>query len=466
MMVSSSRIVREPERQVNRPLRSGGAITHRKVPMVRKNHVVIFLLAAVSVGLTTTGCDEDKTRGPAARVSVTVRDTGEPLAGIKILAVDPGTNTPLAGPLISDQNGEANFGIAPQDHLRFLVFGGLDWRVHSQTDWYGWRSSVNATAGPTALEPIGDGVARIVMRRGPIEDGLPSLAGRIVDAETGAPLSQAVIGTRPFLTAYNSDTDPGADVTGAAGTFAVHEIVFAQNPETGTVIQLQPLFVSKVGYRTIDWVYPRPLGMTGVNLIDLEIRLTPLSPSDNGRLTGRVLQDGAPAPGVLIGLGGTAADKNGVGFLGFTAVSDSAGHYEFSGLPTGRVVLHPGFPLADQFVPLSLTQTPIYDIGADQTTTALDLIVVTEIVPEIGNDTTFRRTEDDLRLIWSPVPGATSYTIWVNNVQTETTAGNRYEIPVPETAASGWYSWWVLAQADDERVLGQMQRSARFQIVD
>jgi hypothetical protein len=251
--------------------------------MVPKIRAAFFVLVTLLVGLTTSGCDDDKTKakGPTARVSVTARDTGEPLAGIKILAVDPNTNTPLAGPLFSDENGEASFGLLPREPLRFLVFGGLDWLVHSQEDWSGWQSPGSATAGPTALEPITDGVARIVMRRGPPEDGLPRLSGRIVDAVTGAPLPQVVIGTRPFLTAYNSDTDPGADVTGVDGTFAVHEIIFARNLETGTLFQLQPLFVSKAGYRTIDWYYPNPLGVSGLNIIDLEIRLTPLSATDN-----------------------------------------------------------------------------------------------------------------------------------------------------------------------------------------
>jgi len=436
--------------------------------MVPKIRVAFFVLVTLLVGLTTSGCDDDKTnaKGPTARVSVTARDTGQPLAGIKILAVDPNTNTPMAGPLLTDENGEANFGLSPRDPLRFLVFGGLNWLVHSQEDWYGWPSPGSATTGPTALEPVTDGIARIVMRRGSIGEGLPRISGRIVDAVTGAPLPQAVIGTRPFLTAYNSDTDPGADVTGVDGTFTVHEIIFTLDPDNGTAIQLQPLFVSKAGYRTIDWIYQAPPRDSHLNIIDQEIRLTPLSAADNGRLTGRVLQEGAPAPGVLIGLGGTAADKNGVGFLGFTAVTDTQGQYEFGGLPTGRVVLHPGFLLADRFVPLSLTPTPTYDISADQTTTALDLTVVTEIVPEIGNDAAFRRTEEDLRLLWSSVPGATSYSVRINGVEIATTTGNLYELPVPETAAAGWYSWWVQAQADNDRIVGQMQRSARFQIID
>ncbi len=44
-------------------------------------------------------------------------------------------------PLLSDENGEADFGLAPQNHLRFLVFGGVEWLAHSQEDWYGWQSA-------------------------------------------------------------------------------------------------------------------------------------------------------------------------------------------------------------------------------------------------------------------------------------------------------------------------------------
>ncbi len=117
-------------------------------------------------------------------------------------------------------------------------------------------------------------------------------------------------------------------------------------------------------------------------------------------------------------------------------------------------------------MPLYSAPTQTYEISADQTTTAVDLQVVTEIVPTIDNDTSFQRSVDLVRLAWSPVVGATTYGVWINGDEITTTTENLLEFPVPEAVVSGWHEWWIAARADDERLLGQMQRSGRFRVVD
>jgi len=406
------------------------------------------------------GCGQESTppQLPTAAVIVTDLATGNPVAGVKILAMDAATNTPVAGPRLTNEAGEIDFGLLPDFDMRYLVFSGLSWQVHSQQDWAVWKLESDKT--PPLHMP--GARTRIVLRRATGQDGLPRIAGRVVDALTGAPLHQVIIGTTPYLTAYNGASDPGADVTDATGRFAVHEIIFAVHPESGNLTQLEMLFLSRAGYRPRTWVYKHTPGNTNLDISGVQIGLTPLSATDTGVLTGRILDEGGPRPGVLVGIGGRATDKSGTGLPGWTAVTDSEGRYQFNGLPAGEYVVHPGFQMFDGVLFLSQPGARPRTVANEQTTVVPDLVVLDEIVPFVADNATFQRSAAVIRLDWTPVNGATAYTVVINGTEIAQPGDHYLNWPIPPVMAAGWHYWGVIAKSDDERVLGATQRESWF----
>lgn len=425
------------------------------------------LLGCCLVLLVVNGCGKDdavRPPAPQAGAVVTALATGEPVAGVKTLLVDELSNAPLAGPLLTDAEGRVTFDVRATVGLRVLVFGGLDWRVHSQDDWFGWPPDGGKIENGAA-KVIADGIAHIVLRAATGQDGLPRIEGLIVDAVTGLPLSQAVVATTPFLNAYRGNSDPGADVTGDDGAFVAQEILFALNVETGDVTMVEQLFVTRVGYRPRTWRYIARPGDQTIDIRGVEIPLTPLAAEDTGVLTGRILKvDGLPAPAVLVGLGGAADAKSGVGVMGQMALSDNDGYYTFSNLPAGRYVVDPGFRPYDGSVADVLS--PILDVAADQVATMEDLTVLTEIIPVGGADRVFSRAADELILRWSPVAEAATYTVVIDGVIVGQPAGTDAAFPIPANVPTGLHSWWIRATAADDTILGEMQETAWFRLTD
>jgi len=285
------------------------------------------------------GCSEDPVETPDENVGVVVRDenTGEPVAGIKVIPMDATSNVALASAQVTGEDGRLVFAVGISSSLRFIVIGGLSWQVHWQEDWHGWPSDRD------------DNTAEIRLRPARPENGLPRIAGQVVDAVSGEPLDQAFVSTTPYLTAYSGGYDPGADVTLPDGSFTVHEIAFAQHPVTLNLFQVDLIFVGCAGYRTRTWIYQHAPGDENLDIEGAEIALTPLSEADNGVLTGRALYLGDPVAGLDIGLSRVNNGKNGVGAPGYVAQTDANGNFGFNDLAAGDYLLHPGFRLFDGY---------------------------------------------------------------------------------------------------------------------
>ncbi len=414
--------------------------------------------------LLLVGCDGDpmkiQVNDAPAEVVVTALETGEPVAGVKIVAVATADNLPVAGPFVTDTAGRIVFGLPPWKISGYLFFGGLDWQLHNQ--YPPTLKTAAAKTSPPEYNPL----TRMVVRRSPPADGLPRIAGTVVDAVTGEPLHQAFIGTTPHLTAYNGRSDPGADVTGTDGAFRVQEIVFALHPETGNLTQVDLMFISRQGYRPRSWVYHHANGDNNLDISGVRIPLTPLSAADTGVLTGRIMIDGAPRSQVWVGLGGFATDKNGVGLPGQTALTDTAGIFRFTGLATGTYVVDPGFMLQDRFVFPNQAQPQAYDVTSGQTTTAADLDIVWEIKTEYGAQTTFRIGAGTALLDWTPVRGAVEYAVYVERAAPVRTSEARLEWTISPTTVPGWYRWTVIAESDTGKLLGSMQKEVWMQLVE
>jgi len=398
-----------------------------------------------------TGCSDDPVQPPPPTASVVVTDlaSGHAVSGVKIVAMNKTGNTVLAGPRITDISGRIDFGIAPGPNVRYLVLAGLDWVVHSQEDWAATHTSTE-----------------IVLRRIPTGDGLPRIAGKVVDAITGEPLDQVFIGIAPQLLAYSGNTDPRTDVTGPDGTFLVQEIAFATHPVTGNLIQVNRLFVSRAGYRPRRWVYQHANGDHTVDITGAEIVLTALTDSDTGVLAGRILRNGLPVEAVPVGLGGFGQTKTGFGIPGQVTRTDINGRYCFTDLASGVYVVHPGFGLRDGYYFPDQERPPFFVVLADETTSAGDQAILWEIVPQSGDNATVSRDEGSVMFGWGPVPSAFEYVIIVNGAVIQHSTENHFNWEFPTDLPAGWYPWRVLAEDQNHNALGAMQKTSFWQLVD
>lgn len=420
-----------------------------------------FLL--VLAGLLFSGCDDDPSKiivPPMAEVIVTDLETGESVAGVKVMAVNQYRNTPIAGPFNTNDAGQIFFDVPPGAVTGYVVFGGLEWRLHSQDTLFAKARLTEKTP------PVEAHLTRIVVRRTTPADGLPRIAGTVVDANTGTALNQAIVSTVPDLAAYNYAADSGSDVTTTNGSFVVQEIAFAANPETGNLIQLEWLFISRVGYQPRRWKYEPANGDNNLDISGVEIALTPLSDTDTGRLTGRLLLDGEPVNNVWVGLGGYTTAKSGMGVLGQTAQTDVDGIYEFTGLAPGTYVVDPGFILYDQVVYSKRPPQPVFDVSSGQTTTATDLKVYHEIIPFEGRDETFSISTTRALFSWTPVPNIFEYQVYIEGEEMVRTTATTLIWTIPPGTTPGWRRWRVNGVNEDGITLAYMQKTPSFQLVE
>ena len=384
--------------------------------------------------------------------------TNERITGVKFVAMDSQSNTVLAGPMITNENGEIDFGIDALPNIYYLAFSGLQWQVHEQATF--------SKAEKNSPLPLWAAPRRIIMRPTPALDGLPRIAGRVVDAVTGEPLDHVFIGNTILPTAYENRFDPADDVTATDGIFVSHEISVGANPVTGNLTQIDVLVISRAGYRPRTWVYEWANGDNNLDVTGAEIALTPLDENENGVLTGTVHRQGVPAIGVQVGIGGIQPNKSGVGLPGQVAVTDTEGRYTFSGLAAGRYTVHPGFRLHDGvYLPNQIGWTSV-DVANDQTREAPELVVLWEIDPALGADPTFSRAQGFLELTWSRVANATSYTLSINGTEFAEVADSYFRGPITGEMPDGWHFWRVEARSETGDVLGMMQREAWFQLVE
>ncbi|MBK7769144.1 MAG: hypothetical protein IPI48_01050 [bacterium] len=445
-------------------------------------------LMAALLCLTASGCGDDPRPGADfILVTLEAESTGLPVPGVKVLLMDASTNLPVAGPVVSDGAGVCVLEATGAGYLRLFVCGGALWDVHSQPDWYsplrtnpGQSTgdlrglSAPASIASTQLSPTSHPTATlaraventVVLRLRGSPGGLPRFSGTVVDSETGLPLAQAFVSLSPWTTGYGGGAAVSDDVTGPDGAFAVHDIPVAMIGDTGVGFQVLPLIVSRAGYHTAHFVHTPPSGIDHPEVSGLVVELTPLGAADNGALTGRVLRAGVPVAGLVVGLGSvSSAAKGAVGIAGRAALTGADGRFDFSGLPAGAYVVHPGFLVGDGA--WFGGGAPAVDLAPGGAGDAGDLVVLHEIAPACGNPhvawpdsmVTFR---------WTPVPGAARYGWFLDGdllaesaVESVTVNLNALE---PDLAP-GLHAWQASAVDAADQAVGVMQNDAWFRRV-
>ena len=435
-----------------------------------------YLLTAIICGFVLlAGCSDDKetiTVDPDLVLVVDEAD-GSPVAGIKVVVMDPRSNLPVAGPVVSGTDGICNFGTLPEGDHRLLVFGGVGYQVHAQVDMYFRTSGPADTSVQPLLSPVG--VARIpparvveTLVRKVAPDSLPRIAGQVVDAGSGDPLSRVFVSLSPYLTGYQGATSASDDITGQDGHFSVSQIIFAKDPYTGNLIQVSPLRITRQGYRPVIWSYYPPHGSDNVDICGVTITMTPVDDDDNGSISGRLMRDGLPAAGVAVGLGVVdlpVMEKAGAGLPGWAAVTDQDGRYIIGGLPAGTYILRPGFPLNDgAFFPDQPGNVP-QEVGQSQAIDAGDLNVLHEIEPLFPSHG-LALVAPPTTLHWTEVPGTTSYEVRFNRGILPPTDTNSIELPESLVITPGLHYWYVLAAKGTGQLIGASQVQAVFRLLE
>ncbi|MBK6734963.1 MAG: carboxypeptidase regulatory-like domain-containing protein [bacterium] len=286
----------------------------------------------------------------------------------------------------------------------------------------------------------------------------------MVDSETGLPLAQAFVSLSPWTTGYGGGAAVSDDVTGADGAFAVHDIPVAMIGDTGVGFQVLPLIVSRAGYHTARFVHTPPSGIDHPEVSGLVIELSPLGAADNGTLTGRVLRAGVPVAGLVVGLGSVpSAAKGAVGIAGRAALTGADGRFDFSGLPAGAYVVHPGFLVGDGA--WFGGGAPAVDLAPGGAGDAGDLVVLHEIAPACGNPQFVAWPDSMVTFRWTPVPGAARYGWFLDGDLLAESAVESVTVNLSALApglAPGLHAWQASAVDAADQAVGVMQNDAWF----
>jgi len=383
--------------------------------------------------------------------------------------MDPASNLPIAGPRVSAFDGLCNFGTFKAGGWKLLVFGGVEYRAHDVSGFQSKDMAAGDGFGPAFLTgPDKTPPVRIfqVQVRKVAPDSLPRISGVVVDAETGVPLDRVFVSLSPNLTGYQGQTLPSDDVTLADGAFSVAQIPFGLDPMTGNLHQINPLRLTRSGYRPLVWSYDPPNGSNNVDIRGVLLGMEKLSGSDIGSISGRLLRSNVPVSGVAVGLGVlnvSEGEKAAAGMPGWTSVTDLEGRFKIDRLPAGTYILQPGYPLADDaFFPDQPNNRP-YTVEARQQVTAEDLEIWHEIVPWTPPHGIWLGAAPD-SLTWSPVPGAATYEVRLNGGVLPKTTTNSAPIPPTMDLAPGLHYWTVVAFAKSGAPVAATQIQYSFRI--
>lgn len=435
---------------------------------MRRAGAIRLAALAVAGAAWLAGCvDEPPPVGGGVQVEVRAADTDARVAGIKVVVMDGASNRPIAPPLRTDGQTAVTFQGSWPAAPQVLVFGGVDWRPFGEPFLFGGASKYGSAAtDPGLLAPKTSpapppALVRVVpaaMPRG------STIAGTVVDAVSGDPLECAFVSTNIYPLGAAGGTGPGDDVTLVDGAFALAGILFLEL-RPGEVQQVTPIVATRVGYRPRLWRYEPAPGEAIDAITGATIALEPLDPDSTGTLRGRVLRAGAAVQDLVVALGWAETyAKAGPGAVGLTARTDAEGRFVFADLPAGRYVLVPGYGPGDQAWFYDQAANTPRTVAPGQDVDAGDYAVVWEIDAWTPADGAVLRADTPVSFAWSPVPGATSYTISLDGSDPVRTAEPAWRPEGDAVLPVGAHAWGVMAFGPGDEGLGAMGRWVEFQV--
>ncbi|MFO7654275.1 MAG: carboxypeptidase-like regulatory domain-containing protein [Candidatus Krumholzibacteriia bacterium] len=473
--------------------------------IVRRHDVAVAALLGVALALALPGCEADDTRypPPAWLVRAVERDTGAPVAGVKVVALDA-RHRLAAPPAATGADGTVLLRLdetaaAP---VRLAVFPGDSLVVHQLPPALVWPgggaapvrrpgpggitrvaapavaaappAAMASAAATSAATPLAarspaarpPNAVEVVLARRVQVGGLPRIRGHVVDATSGAPLAGAFVSLSPYPGALLGRAGVSDDVTLADGAFRVSDIPFLLDPGSDRVRQVLPLLVTREGYRARNWTH-EPGAAAEIDVTGAVIALEP-DEGGPGVLIGRVVFLDNPVPGLAVGLGSIGEmpeadprDKTAVGWPGRLAVTGSDGSFRFSDLPAGGYVVYPGFRPQDGWVFPGQPAARVYAVTGDEPTVTDELRVLREVRPlaPLG------RVPAAERFVWTAVAVADSYVVFLDGDEIGRTAA--LELQAPEAAsAPGWHAWDVVAFTAAAGTIGVTETPGRFRVLE
>lgn len=428
------------------------------------------LAVALLFVLVSCSDDEEDFIRHTPWVLVQEMTSGQGGAGVKVAVMDPATNLPVAGPVVSDAEGRCAFPGLKDGLYQLVVFGGADYRVLGleSPSWRVNLGGVGKTPAPLVAPsktPPAPGPALVLVAAWIPQPGLPRIAGSVVDAATGDPLEQAFVSTSPFLSGYLGGTTFQDDMTTEDGQFSVSEIPFAQDPVSGNLVQVQPLLIHCAGYQPRAWVHEAPNGDYNTDISGVSIALTAIDEHTTGHLAGRLIMNGSPARNVVIGAGSVGLDKSAVGMPGAVAMSDDDGLFHISNLPEGSYFLQAGFLPGDGFLYPDQPGNVAHPVATGETTEVGDLLVLNEInlySPALGGS--YYNASVIFPMTWSEVSQATRYQVFVDGNFLGESTTNSLDGVDDFTLTPGLHIWGVTAFNAEDEILGAVEAPVTFRI--
>jgi hypothetical protein len=440
--------------------------------MVAAIWTTVFLAATFFV----TGCSDDDEKkamgGGNPPVLVLNEEDRTPVAGVKVMVMDPLTNTPLAGPVVTDSDGYARFSGLPVGRYPVMAFGGLRWAflghvpemlqvVEPPRSKTMGQTSGGGLLAPATVDAPSLGPMRF-FAESTLRDSLPRFRGVVRDAATQAPLGQAFLGQSSVPTGYRLNTDYRDDVTGPDGAFSVSGLPIAVDPQTGNLIQVQPLKIVRHGYRPVHYVHDFPNGSDETDISGLVIDLEPVGSADTGVLFGQIIRDGEPLADVPVALGfARPGEKAGPGLTGWSAVTDTSGRYRIEDLPPGIYNVLAGYLVGDGAV--FGGRVPQVEVGEGTEVEVGVHGVVYEIESGVPGQGAVLSGKPEY-LAWNAVPGAASYTLSLDYGPLGDATENLFTIPPETEIGPGLHVWEVGALDGDGQLVGRSQVRFLFRV--
>lgn len=418
------------------------------------------LVAAASLAMA--GCGGLEPPSPAfLRVEAVDADSGAPEANVKLVLMDAAANRPLGVPAVTGADGAAVLALPAAGRLQVLAFPGGGRGVFAPAPPVAPADSVArrrwGRASPETLR------TRILTWRAPaFADRLPRISGRVVDASSGEPLAGAFLGLadRARLGAYAGETSVREDVTDAAGRFHVASIPFALDDQTGGIVQVLPLLVTRAGYAPAAWRHDPPAGDDNLDITGVEIALAPAGAG--GTLRGRVVFADRPVPDVAVGLAFGAPLPPGAKSALVpeqSARTDRHGRFVIAGLAPGVYAVHPGYGAGDGWVATGVGLNAVVTVGGE--TDAGDQPVCREIAPLRPRPG--ETLADTLpRLLWAAVAEADSYGVFLDGLYGGAVAVPAWTPPPEAALRPGAHDLEVVAFTRDLRLMGWTEGRVRF----